>query len=157
MTNRLSWQVSQIPQVPDIMVKKTEWIVLFTMVIVHIIYDWAIPFVNKDFHALFASSWNLTLFGYIAFRLIDDGLNEPNELKRDVKLTIGTYFIYRTVLNSISLLQSFDIEGSWERYKTVTSNYYADGIVWVAISIVLIFIARKEIIKRKCQKIETTR
>lgn len=126
------------------------------MVIAHIIYDWAIPFVHKDFHALFASSWNMTLFGYIAFRLIDDALNNPVKVQRDVKWAIGTYFIYRTVLNGISFLQSFQLDGSWHRYKTITSNYYADGIIWIAILIVLICIARKEIIKRKCQKIETT-
>lgn len=137
------------------MVKRVEWIVLFTMVIVHIIYDWAIPFVGKDFHALFASSWNLTLFGYIAFVLINDALSNPNKLQRDVKWTIGSYFIYRTILNAISFLQSFQIDGSWQRYKTITSNYYADGIIWIAILIVLIHIARKEIIKRRCQKAKT--
>jgi hypothetical protein len=135
--------------------KKAEWIVLFTMVIVHIIYDWAIPFVHKDFHALFASSWNFTLFGYIAFRLIDDALNNPIKVQRDVKWAIGSYFIYRTVLNGISFLQSFQLDGSWVRYKTITSNYYADGIIWIAILIVLIYIARKEIIKRRCRKAKT--
>ncbi len=138
------------------MTKKVDWILFFALAITHSCYDWVIPFVPEDFHALFASSFFMTLFGYVAFKIIDDALNNPNELQRNVKWTIGTYFIYRTILNAISFLQSFEIDGSWQRYKTITSNYYADGIIWIAIAIVLIHIARKEIIKRKCRKIETT-
>ena len=129
---------------------------MYIMFGVHLIYNLALPFIHKDFHALFASAWMFTLFGYLAFRLIDDALNNRIKLQRDVKWTIGTYFIYRTVLNVISFLQSFEIDGSWKRYKTVTSNYYADAIIMLIILIVLTWILSKDYLnKRRCQRTKT--
>lgn len=128
--------------------KKIEWIALIIMVIDHYAYDWAIPFVHSDYHALFASSWNLTLFGYIGIRLIDDSIENSLAVTRKAKRIIAGYFMYRCFLNSVSFLQSFEIEGSWERYKIVTSNYYADGIIWVVITIILIITFKKEIYRQ---------
>jgi hypothetical protein len=123
------------------------------MVIVHIVYDWAIPFVPKDFHALFASSWNATLFGYIAIRLIDDAINREGKESK-AKWAIGAYFFYRGFINVISFLQSFELEGSWKRYKVTTSNYYADALIWSIIALILVKLYWKDIYKL-CRKRKT--
>ena len=139
--------------------KKIILIALIVMVNTHQIYDWVLPFVSKDFHALFANAWFLTLFGYIAVRLIDDSIEDGLLIKKKFEFIVSLYCIYRCNLHIISFLQSFEINGSWERYKTVTSNYYADGIVWFIIMIILIVTFKKEIyrkINRLCQKTKHT-
>ena len=135
--------------------KKFILIALIIMVNTHQIYDWVLPFVSKDFHALFANAWYLTWFGYTAIRLIDDSIKEGLLIKKKFEFIVSFYFTYRFCLHSISFLQSFQLEGSWKRYKVVTSNYYADGLVWFIILIILLITFRKEIftkIKRLCQK-----
>ena len=137
--------------------KKFILIALIIMVITHQIYDGILPFISKDFHALFANAWYLTLFGYIALRLIKDSIEEGLLIKKKIEFIMSLYFLYRFCLHSISFLQSFQIEGSWKRYKTVTSNYYADGLVWLIILIVLVINFRREIyckIKKACQKVK---
>lgn len=155
MTNLQSYFLYQIPPERVMMDKKIILIALFTMVITHMIYDMGLPFVSKDFHALFANAWFLTLFGFIALILIKDSIEDVLLIKRKFEFIVSFYFIYRFCLHSISLLQSFQLEGSWERYKIVTSNYYADGIVWFIILVMLFINFRKEIsmkIKKQCQK-----
>ena len=138
--------------------KKLILIALIIMVNIHSIYDWILPFVSKDFHALFANAWYLTLFGYIAVRLINDSIKEGLLIKKNFEFIMSLYFIYRCNLHTISFLQSFQTEGSWDRYKIVTSNYYADGLVWFILLITLIISFRKKIfakIRKSCRKVKT--
>lgn len=141
------------------MTKKVEWIALFIMVIDHYLYDWAILYVPDKFDALFASSWNLTFYGYIGLRLIDDAINNPIKLERQIKWTIAVYFIWRTMVNTVAFMQSFQLEGSWGRYKIITSNTFGDGLIWIIITIILIKITHKHLwslIKRICQRRKIT-
>jgi hypothetical protein len=134
--------------------KKIEIYALYILVIAHILYDWAIPFISTDYHALFASIWNLTLFGYIGIRLANDSINGRHEKYIRIRWTITAYFIYRTFINVVAFINGINIEGSWDRYKAITSNYIADVLIWSIILLNLLYITISHTLK--CRKAKIT-
>ena len=139
---------------------KTNFIALFILVIVHIVYDWAIPFVHDNGKALFYSLWNLSTYGYICYRLIYDSFNSQLKLHRNILTTLSIFFGYRSILNTAALIRSirFD-DNSYNAYKDITSNYTGDVLIWSIILISLLIITRThiyDIIKKKCRKTKIT-
>lgn len=120
-------------------------IALFAMVFVLIIYDWTMPFVPAKFHAIGASLWVIAIFGYISIRVINDGINSAIAIHRKMYFAFGSYFVIRTVLNSITFVRGLYPEGSWEFYRYLTSNYYLDVVIWTLILVILLWMIKKDI------------
>lgn len=130
---------------------KNNFIALFVLVIVHIIYDWTIPFIPDNVKPLFYSLWNISTYGYIAYRLVSDSINTPIEFNRKILSTLSVFFIYRSILNTTALIRSlrFD-EEAYNAYKDITSNYTGDVLIW---SIIAVFLIKITI---QCRKRKTT-
>lgn len=127
---------------------KNNLIALIIVFCVHILYDWSMPFIPQGFHALGASLWAMTLYGYIAYRVVIDAIDYHDKLIRNLLFVLSSYFIYRVMLNSITFVRGLYPDGSWEFYRKVTSNYPMDVFVWSIILITLGIVTLPAIIKR---------